>query len=97
MEVRGIDLIYLDGCPNADAARSNLRVALERRAAAEGWREWELSSDETPEGLRGYGSPTVLVDGRDVAGDEGGAAAMACRAEGAPSVESILRALDRAG
>ncbi len=93
MNVPTIELVYFDGCPNAKKARESLRSAL----GAESWREWNLSSGQTPEEFRRYGSPTVLVDGRDVTGEAGGNAAMACRADGAPSPELIRQALSRHG
>ncbi len=89
MSERGIDLVHFDGCPHADEARANLRAVLE----GESWREWNLSATDTPERFRRYGSPTVLVDGRDVTGEGEAASAMACRADGAPSRQVIRRAL----
>lgn len=89
MSGREIELVYFDGCPNANEARANLRAVMEDGA----WREWNLSSAETPERFRRYGSPTVLVDGRDVTGDGGATGAMACRADGAPSPDVIRKAL----
>lgn len=93
MKTPEIDLIYFDGCPNAEQARTNLRTALDGGS----WREWNLSSADTPERFRRYGSPTVLVDGRDVTGEDGNgnSAAMACRSEGAPSPEVIREKLSR--
>ena len=94
MNNRDVDLVYFDGCPNAEDARATLRALL----PAGGWRERNLSSPDTPESFRRYGSPTVLVDGRDVTGDAGSAGeAMACRADGAPSQDTILEALGRDG
>ena len=88
-----IELVYFDGCPNADKTRKNLRKAL-----GEGWwREWNLSSADTPERYRRYGSPTVLVDGRDVTGMTETSNAMACRTDGAPSTALIRRSLGRRG
>lgn len=89
MNDRTIDLVYFDGCPNAEAARASLRALMPEEL----WREWNLSSGETPERFRHYGSPTVLVDGRDVTGETGATAAMACRADGAPSLDVIRKAL----
>jgi len=37
----------------------------------------------------------VLVDGEDVTGSDGGNAAMACRADGAPGATAIREALSR--
>lgn len=91
MDEHTIELIYFDGCPNAEKARENLRAAV----GGASWKEWNLSSGETPERFRRYGSPTVLVDGDDVTGEGGEIAAMACRADGAPSSDLIRGALAR--
>ena len=88
-----VELLYFEGCPHAERARGNLRAALEKAGAAATWKEWDLAADATPKRYRRHGSPTVLVDGEDVTGDRGAAAAMACRTDGAPSVEEISRRL----
>jgi mercuric ion transport protein len=93
MSERSIDLVYFDGCPNVDEARANLRAVL----ADGGWREWNLSSVDTPDRFHRYGSPTVLVGGRDVTGEGGTTGAMACRADGAPSQDAIREALGGEG
>jgi mercuric ion transport protein len=93
MSDREVDLIYFDGCPNAERARTNLGGLLPEGS----WKEWNLSSTDTPERFRRYGSPTVLVDGRDVTGQSGTSEAMACRADGAPSQEVIRRSLANYG
>lgn len=94
-ESRQIDLIYFDGCPNVAQTRKNLRRALASLESGERWQEWNLSSEDTPAHFRRFGSPTVLVDGRDVTGEEGSgqAGAMACRAGGPPTVDDLLEAL----
>jgi mercuric ion transport protein len=89
MSERTVELVYFDGCPNADEARDNLRAVMKDRP----WREWNLHSEDTPDRVRRFGSPTVLVDGRDVTGEGEAAGAMACRADGAPSPEVIRQAL----
>lgn len=93
MSKREIDLVFFDGCPNAEQARANLRAVLDSGS----WREWNLSSPDTPERFRRYGSPTVLVDGRDVTGEDEheNDGAMACRADGAPSPDLIRETLSR--
>lgn len=90
-----IDLIYFEGCPNAEQARVNLRVVLGDAS----WREWDLSATDTPERFRRYGSPTVLVDGRDVTGEDRSrnAGAMACRVGGAPPPDLIREQLSGRG
>jgi hypothetical protein len=88
-----IELIYFDGCPNAQPARDNLRRALEEAALPPTWHEWEQGDAGAPEHVKQYGSPTVLVNDRDVTGVGAGVAASACRADGACSTETILAAL----
>ena len=94
MNAHRIELVFFDGCPNADQARENLRAV----PGVVSWTEWNLSSPDTLDRFRRYGSPTVLVDGRDVTGevtpgDEG--ESMSCRTQGAPSAEVIRQALER--
>ena len=36
------------------------------------WREWDTGEAKTPEAYRGLGSPTALVDGRDLGGGTAG-------------------------
>lgn len=93
MNTQRIELVYFDGCPNAERARENLARALASAGGAPEWAEWDLMDPGTPEVYKQYGSPTILVDGRDVTGAEGGASAMACRADGAPSAEAIAAKL----
>ncbi len=93
MSDRSIDFVFFDGCPNADDARRNLREALQSAGGDVGWTEWDLQANSTPQHLRRYGSPTILIDGRDITGEGPGNAAMACRSDGVPAVASILEKL----
>lgn len=61
-----VDLVYFRDCPHIDEARARIRAALEAVGSEIGWREWDREDSRTPEEFRGYGSPTVLVNGRDV-------------------------------
>jgi hypothetical protein len=88
-----LELVYVEGCPNVAAARENLRRALRAAARPAIWREWEQSDPTAPARVRAHPSPTVLVNGRDVAGEAPEASAPACRAGGAPSVDLIRGAL----
>ncbi len=96
-----IDLIYDVDCPHASRARANLRRALESQNWPVRWREWLRTASETPAGLRRLGSPTILVDGRDVAGAAPLDGEGACRIYlagnrqrvDAPSVPMIVTAL----
>ena len=89
----GIELVYFDGCPNVDDARANIRAALEAADLPPTWQEWNQHDPNAPEYVKQYGSPTVLVGGRDVTGVEAGVAASACRADGVPSAEMIRLAM----
>lgn len=65
------------------------------------WVEYQIGDPGLPEHARGFGSPTILVDGQDVAGAASGGSAECCRLyaddagrrAGAPSIESIVAAL----
>jgi len=87
-----IELVYFNGCPNVSEARHRIVEALTRTAMPQRWTEWNIDEPATPDDRRGYGSPTVLVDGRDVAGGAPGAG-RGCVAAGAPSVDLLVAAL----
>lgn len=65
-----IDLVYDRECANLPEARALLREALTHLGLIPVWREWERDGAETPHELRGLGSPTILVNGVDVSGNE---------------------------
>ena len=101
MAVR-VELIYQESCPNVESARAALREALRRAGRAPRWREWERSTAGAPAHARLYGSPTILVDGRDVAGAVPGDGSESCRIYGGgqlgvPPVEAIVAGLAAAG
>ena len=96
-EFGDVELVYFSGCPNAAAARANLEAALSRAGVPRRWREWDLEDPATPRRASEYGSPTVLVDGRDVTGVGRDVApgVLSCRNEGPPTVAQISAALTR--
>lgn len=63
-----VDLVYDADCPNVSLARTNLLLAFARAGAKPKWSEYQVGDPNAPAHTRGYGSPTILVDGRDVAG-----------------------------
>lgn len=71
-----------------------LRAALVLRRLPAEWCEWDVGAPETPASYRGYGSPTILIDGENVAGLPPGEGRQ-CVAAGAPALTQLLRALDR--
>lgn len=63
-----IELLGFPGCPNTPAMRANLKAAL--AAVGKGWTFKDTDQERLPEGdlRRGYPTPTVLVNGRDLFG-----------------------------
>ncbi len=96
-----VELVYDQDCPNAEAARAQLRQALVEIGESPEWQEWDRESADAPAYVQQYGSPTILVDGRDVAGVDTEADSKCCRVYrdrdgrlvGVPSVETIRSAL----
>jgi hypothetical protein len=62
-----IELIYDPGCPNVDGAREVVAHALQAAGAPAVWTEWSTADARCPDTRRGYGSPTILDNGDDVA------------------------------
>jgi hypothetical protein len=93
MNPKKVELVYFTGCPNAEEARENIRHALTEMGRSAPWVEWDLECEETPARYGIYGSPTVLVGGRNVTEAPAAAAGLSCSAGGAPQVAEIVRAL----
>ena len=95
-----ITLVYDTDCPNLPAARGALRKAFEHEGLEPQWVEYDRTAPGTPAPLLRFGSPTILVEGVDVAGEAGNAAAASCRVyqgvrglSGVPSAETIAVAI----
>ena len=92
-----VQLLFIPGCPSIDAARDALRRVLVMAGLPPSFEEVDVTAPKTAEPLRGWGSPTILVNGVDVAGES--PAGFACRLYeggklgGVPSDEMIRRAL----
>lgn len=101
-----IQLLYFPDCPNVAAARDALNRALASFPDPPPVTEIDVTDPGAPAHLRAWGSPTILVDGVDVAGDDvpaGEDIAPCCRVyrkvgnfRGPPLVVQILFALERA-
>lgn len=100
-----VELVYDRDCPNVERARAMIRAALREVGADPTWTEWDREATETPRDRRGFASPTVLVNGRDVGCDENEMVqqdANACRVYvdadgclcGAPSAHLIAQAIN---
>jgi len=79
----------------ASAARTSLKKAL-TLVGLRDFEEVDLLDAATPDSLKGWCSPTILVDGNDVAGDKRGEA-IGCRVydgpERVPAPEVIATAI----
>lgn len=98
-----VELIYDRDCPNVERARSQLREAMEQAGRTPEWTEWDSADPSSPDYARRHGSPTILVNGIDVAGVLPTNSPQSCRVyagegslEGVPSVMSIAAALKSA-
>lgn len=97
-----VQLLTFAGCPNSAAAREMLRSVLVSAGITEPIEEADVNAPETPESLRGWGSPSILIDGVDVGGQE--PAGTSCRLyrdedgrlRGTPSEARLRSALARA-
>ena len=96
-----VELIYDTDCPNVQRARMVLLEGFSLAGLQPSWMEWDRNLRDIPAYARRYGSPTILVDGRDVAGaapDDGGSS---CRLYpngsgafvGAPSAQQVAEIL----
>lgn len=63
-----VEFIYDQECPNVDRARSNLLRAFSTTNLSPKWTEWDRNAADSPDYVRNYGSPTILVDGEDIGG-----------------------------
>lgn len=64
--VLDVGLVYDRDCPNIGDCRDALRSALTEFGVWPSWSEWDRNSADTPTEYRRFGSPTVLVNGRDI-------------------------------
>ncbi len=74
-----VELIYDADCPNVAATRSLLIKAFTKTGVSARWKEWERSSPRSPAYAQSFGSPTILVDGKDIAGISPTAGTRVCR------------------
>jgi mercuric ion transport protein len=62
-----IELVYDSDCPNVDTAREVLAAACRATEIPAVWREWNSEDPTCPAHALNRGSPTILVNGEDVA------------------------------
>ncbi len=98
-----VELIYDQNCPNVSEARRVLREAFDTVGAKASWKEWDRENPKSPPHARGYGSPTILVNGKDVVGQESNTGQNCCRVystatgrfHGVPPLDEVVSALNR--
>lgn len=99
-----VELIYDRDCPNVKEARAHLLRAFAETEFLPRWQEWERGAPESPVYVGTYGSPTILVNGHDVADASPSEGVSCCRLyvdnngqfRGVPSVGTIASALLKA-
>jgi len=99
--MKTVELIYDHDCPNVELTRTRLLQAFAEAGISARWEEWERGDDSSPSHVGAYGSPTILINGKDVAGAHPSENIACCRLyaganggfNGAPSVEMIAAAL----
>ena len=90
-----IHLLYFEDCPNAETARENLRVALEKIGREPKWKEVDLHSSECPPRWKGFPSPTILINNADIStGSQEAPGPTCCRLGEVPAVEVILSKIE---
>jgi hypothetical protein len=100
-----VKLIYDSGCPNTEAARRHLQHALAAAGLPDIWKEWNRTDPTCPPHARYFGSPTILVDGRDLVGETARENTGTCRiyrtsdgrTSGVPPIHLLIQALFAGG
>ncbi|MBI3018056.1 MAG: MerC family mercury resistance protein [Deltaproteobacteria bacterium] len=91
-----IDLLYFEGCPNVDKARNHIKEALSKRGLPLKWNEIDINDKNTASHLKGFPSPTVLINGTDIeTGLSKLSGTSSCQVTGAPSIDQILKVLQK--
>jgi len=101
MTMPNVEFVYDKGCPNVEQTRENLLRAFARLGLPPKWTEWERNDANSPDYAKSYGSPTVLVDGKDCLGVSPEHNVSSCRIYdgpdgtlvGIPSIEAIASVL----
>lgn len=74
-----VELIYDRNCPNVEASRRQLLTGFAAARMTPCWREWVRNSSTSPDYVHRFGSPTILVDGKDIGGSAASEGADCCR------------------
>lgn len=99
-----VEILYVPDCPHYPAAVTRVRAALSAEGVLAEVLEVAVTDEITAEKQRFRGSPTIRINGRDIAGEsqEPESFALACRLYpgsneiGLPPAEMIQRAIREA-
>jgi hypothetical protein len=94
-----IEVFYVPGCPNHQAAIENLRNTLRSAAMDAPIQEIAVTDDAMARRLKFPGSATIRVDGKDVESNPhsyGLACGLYSNGTGVPSLEALRRAVAEA-
>ena len=64
--MKTVELVYDRDCPNIVQTRAALLKAFVQARIQPKWVEWDRSDPESPDYVQGYGSPTILVNKKDI-------------------------------
>lgn len=92
-----VQFLSFPGCPLEKKARRELENAL-AECGLDSYENVDVMAEQTAEELKSWGSPTILVNGKDVTGNEGGDG-VGCRVYGGdlgvPDAQTIVGFLER--
>jgi len=92
-----IELFYVPGCPNHQAAIDKLKNVLRSAAIDASIQEIAITDDAMARQLKFPGSPTIRIDGREVESNLHDSYGLACRlysnGTGVPPLEALRRAV----
>ncbi len=98
-----IEILYFEGCPNHDLADQRVRGVLDEMGIQADVVHVSIKDESTAQEVQFPGSPTIRVNGADVAPETNGESfSMRCRVyptssgfDGAPDKDSIRAAIER--
>ena len=93
---------YMDDCPNWELADESVRLALSRLGLpATDVAHEVIDTWEQAQAVGFHGSPTILVNGRDLFADPASPIGLSCRLyatpdglAGSPTVDQVMHAID---
>ncbi len=98
-----VELIYDADCPHVAGARAQLLRAFTVTSVPARWEEWRRDDPDAPARVKAFGSPTILLNGRDVSPMASNATCCRLyhdadgRMAGVPALETITQAMRGSG